>query len=74
MAIHGTGEAWTEKDNTQTVCSLPSQDVIEDFAFELDVPDRGGYRVYPAVHLSRLKKVTGQRHGRHRICCMYRRE
>ncbi|KAE8978553.1 hypothetical protein PR002_g24691 [Phytophthora rubi] len=36
---------------------------IEEFAYELELPDKGGYRFYPVVHVSRLKKVTdlGQR-------------
>ncbi|KAE8960771.1 hypothetical protein PR002_g30104 [Phytophthora rubi] len=36
---------------------------IEEFAYELELPDKSGYRFYPVVHVSRLKKVTdlGQR-------------
>ena len=30
---------------------------MEDFAFELEWPDRSGYRFYPVVHVSSLKKV-----------------
>ncbi|KAG6619568.1 reverse transcriptase [Phytophthora cinnamomi] len=30
---------------------------IEDYAFELELPDRSGYRFYPVVHISRLKLV-----------------
>ena len=30
---------------------------VEDFAFELKLPERSGYIFYPAVHVSRLKKV-----------------
>ena len=33
---------------------------IKEFAFELELPDRSGYRFYPVVHISRLKKVTEQ--------------
>ncbi|KAE8908202.1 hypothetical protein PF005_g20767 [Phytophthora fragariae] len=28
------------------------------YAFELDLPDRSGYRFYPVVHVSRLKAVS----------------
>ncbi|KAJ8523881.1 hypothetical protein ON010_g17236 [Phytophthora cinnamomi] len=28
---------------------------IEDYAFELELPDHSGYRCYPVVHISRLK-------------------
>ncbi|KAE9162606.1 hypothetical protein PF005_g30785 [Phytophthora fragariae] len=36
---------------------------IEEFAYEPELPDKSGYRFYPVVHVSRLKKVTdlGQR-------------
>ncbi|KAE8882239.1 hypothetical protein PF002_g10217 [Phytophthora fragariae] len=36
---------------------------IEEFAYELELPDKSGYRFYPVVHVYRLKKVTdlGQR-------------
>ncbi|KAH7465637.1 uncharacterized protein KRP23_12177 [Phytophthora ramorum] len=30
---------------------------IEEFAYELELPDRSGYRFYPVVHVSRLKAV-----------------
>ncbi|OWZ00787.1 LOW QUALITY PROTEIN: hypothetical protein PHMEG_00027949 [Phytophthora megakarya] len=30
---------------------------VEEFAYELELPDRSGYTFYPAVHLSRLKTV-----------------
>ncbi|GMF56274.1 unnamed protein product [Phytophthora fragariaefolia] len=30
---------------------------IEEFAYELELPDKSGYRFYPAVHVSRLKAV-----------------
>ena len=30
---------------------------LEDFALELELPDKSGYRFYPIVHVSRLKKV-----------------
>ncbi|OWZ09084.1 hypothetical protein PHMEG_00018269 [Phytophthora megakarya] len=30
---------------------------VEEFAYELELPDRGGYRFYPVVHVSRLKMV-----------------
>ena len=33
---------------------------VEEFALELELPDRSGYRFYPVVHISRLKKVTEQ--------------
>ncbi|POM67595.1 LOW QUALITY PROTEIN: Hypothetical protein PHPALM_16374, partial [Phytophthora palmivora] len=31
---------------------------VEEFAYELDLPDKSGYRFYPVVHVSRLKKVA----------------
>ena len=31
---------------------------MEDFAYELDLPDRSGYRFHPVVHISRLKGVN----------------
>ncbi|KAG3184384.1 hypothetical protein PC128_g13762 [Phytophthora cactorum] len=31
---------------------------VEEFAYELDLPDRRGYRFYPVVHVSRPKPVT----------------
>ncbi|GMF53938.1 unnamed protein product [Phytophthora fragariaefolia] len=36
---------------------------VEEFAYELELPDKSGYRFYPVVHVSRLKKVAdlGQR-------------
>ncbi|OWZ07127.1 hypothetical protein PHMEG_00020528 [Phytophthora megakarya] len=30
---------------------------VQEFAYELDLPDRSGYRFYPATHVSRLKAV-----------------
>ncbi|GMF63505.1 unnamed protein product [Phytophthora fragariaefolia] len=32
---------------------------VEEFAYELELPDKSGYRFYPVVHVSRLKKVAG---------------
>ncbi|GMF56429.1 unnamed protein product [Phytophthora fragariaefolia] len=36
---------------------------VEEFAYELELPDKSGYRLNPVVHVSRLKKVAdlGQR-------------
>ncbi|KAG3136361.1 hypothetical protein PC128_g25911 [Phytophthora cactorum] len=31
---------------------------VEEFAYELELPDRRGYRFHPVVHVSRLKSVT----------------
>ncbi|POM80056.1 Hypothetical protein PHPALM_2155 [Phytophthora palmivora] len=31
---------------------------VEEFAYELELPDRSGYRFYPVVHVSRLKAVN----------------
>ncbi|KAG3252158.1 hypothetical protein PI124_g3261 [Phytophthora idaei] len=31
---------------------------VGEFAFELELPDRRGYRFHPVVHVSRLKPVT----------------
>ncbi|KAE8886293.1 hypothetical protein PF005_g7576 [Phytophthora fragariae] len=31
---------------------------VDEYAFELDLPDRSGYRFYPVVHASRLKAVS----------------
>ncbi|KAI9996345.1 hypothetical protein PInf_013771 [Phytophthora infestans] len=31
---------------------------VEEFAYELELPDKSGYRFYPVVHVSRLKAVT----------------
>ncbi|KAG2805061.1 hypothetical protein PC111_g17990 [Phytophthora cactorum] len=31
---------------------------LEEFSYELERPDRGGYRFHPVVHVSRLKPVT----------------
>ncbi|OWY91791.1 hypothetical protein PHMEG_00039485 [Phytophthora megakarya] len=31
---------------------------VEEFAYELDLPDKSGYRFYPVVHVSRLKAVN----------------
>ncbi|GMF66455.1 unnamed protein product [Phytophthora lilii] len=31
---------------------------VEEFAYELELPDKAGYRFYPAVHVSRLKAVS----------------
>ncbi|KAG2781742.1 hypothetical protein PC129_g19049 [Phytophthora cactorum] len=31
---------------------------VEEFAHELELPDRSGYRFYPVVHMSRLKAVN----------------
>ncbi|OWY98134.1 hypothetical protein PHMEG_00031174, partial [Phytophthora megakarya] len=30
---------------------------VEEFAYELELPDRSGYRFHPVVHVSRLKMV-----------------
>ncbi|KAG2772808.1 hypothetical protein PC129_g20351 [Phytophthora cactorum] len=30
---------------------------VEEYAYELELPDRSGYRFYPVVHVSRLKAV-----------------
>ncbi|KAE9281588.1 hypothetical protein PF008_g27848 [Phytophthora fragariae] len=30
---------------------------VEEFAYELELPDKSGYRFYPVVHVSRLKAV-----------------
>ena len=30
---------------------------VEEFAYELELPDKSGYRFYPIVHISRLKRV-----------------
>ncbi|GMF45115.1 unnamed protein product [Phytophthora fragariaefolia] len=30
---------------------------VEEFAYELELPDKAGYRFYPVVHVSRLKSV-----------------
>ncbi|POM77080.1 Hypothetical protein PHPALM_5593 [Phytophthora palmivora] len=32
---------------------------VEEFAYELELPDKSGYRFYPVIHVSRLKKVVG---------------
>ncbi|GMG17568.1 unnamed protein product [Phytophthora fragariaefolia] len=32
---------------------------VEEYAYELEPPDRSGYRFYPVVHVSRLKAVKG---------------
>ncbi|GMF52089.1 unnamed protein product [Phytophthora fragariaefolia] len=32
--------------------------MVEEFAYELELPDKSGYRFYPVVHVSRLKKVA----------------
>ncbi|POM64561.1 LOW QUALITY PROTEIN: Hypothetical protein PHPALM_19882 [Phytophthora palmivora] len=29
---------------------------VEEFAYELELPDKSGYRFYPVIHVSRLKK------------------
>ena len=34
---------------------------MEDFAFDVELPDWRGYELYPIVHVSRLEKVWG--HG-----------
>ncbi|GMF41788.1 unnamed protein product [Phytophthora lilii] len=31
---------------------------VEEFAYELELPDKAGYRFYPVVHVSRLKAVS----------------
>ncbi|KAG3053785.1 hypothetical protein PI124_g24164 [Phytophthora idaei] len=31
---------------------------VEEFAYELELSDRSGYRFYPVVHVSRLKAVS----------------
>ncbi|GMF53884.1 unnamed protein product [Phytophthora fragariaefolia] len=31
---------------------------VEEFAYELELPDKSGYRFYPVVHVLRLKKVA----------------
>ncbi|ETP36043.1 hypothetical protein F442_15920 [Phytophthora nicotianae P10297] len=31
---------------------------VEEFAYELELPDKSGYRFYPIVHVSRLKEVN----------------
>ncbi|OWY90986.1 hypothetical protein PHMEG_00040620 [Phytophthora megakarya] len=31
---------------------------VEEFAYELELPDKNGYRFYPVVHVSRLKAVN----------------
>ncbi|POM67108.1 Hypothetical protein PHPALM_16941 [Phytophthora palmivora] len=31
---------------------------VEEFAYELELPNRSGYRFYPVVHVSRLKAVN----------------
>uniref|UniRef100_M4C3H0 Chromo domain-containing protein n=1 Tax=Hyaloperonospora arabidopsidis (strain Emoy2) TaxID=559515 RepID=M4C3H0_HYAAE len=31
---------------------------VEDFAYELELPDRSGYRFHPVVHISCLKRVN----------------
>ncbi|KAE8953041.1 hypothetical protein PR001_g33040 [Phytophthora rubi] len=31
---------------------------VEEYAYELELPDRSGYRFYPIVHVSRLKAVS----------------
>ncbi|GMF17695.1 unnamed protein product [Phytophthora fragariaefolia] len=31
---------------------------VEEYAYELELPDRSGYRFYPVVHVSRLKAVN----------------
>ncbi|OWY92572.1 LOW QUALITY PROTEIN: hypothetical protein PHMEG_00038376 [Phytophthora megakarya] len=30
---------------------------VEEFAYELELPDKSGYRFYPVVHVSRLKRI-----------------
>ena len=61
MAIHGKGEAWTQKflaHRWHGPFRVKKQ--VEEFAFKLELPDRSGYRFYPVVHISRLKTVTEQ--------------
>ncbi|POM69154.1 Reverse transcriptase [Phytophthora palmivora] len=31
---------------------------VEEFAYELELPDKSGYRFHPVIHVSRLKKVV----------------
>ncbi|OWZ11860.1 hypothetical protein PHMEG_00015055 [Phytophthora megakarya] len=28
---------------------------VDEYAYELELPDRSGYRIYPVVHVSRMK-------------------
>ena len=61
MAIHGKGEAWTQKflaHRWHGPFRVKKQ--VEEFAFKLELPDRSGYRFYPVVHISRLKEMTEQ--------------
>ncbi|OWY98756.1 hypothetical protein PHMEG_00030403 [Phytophthora megakarya] len=32
---------------------------VEEFAYEIELPDKSGYRYYLVVHVSRLKAVNG---------------
>ncbi|KAE9323576.1 hypothetical protein PF008_g17314 [Phytophthora fragariae] len=36
----------------------PFKKEVEEFAYELELPNRSGYRFYPVVHVSRLKAVS----------------
>ncbi|GMF41154.1 unnamed protein product [Phytophthora fragariaefolia] len=38
--------------------TLSNQEEDEKYAYELELPDRSGYRFHPVVHVSRLKPVN----------------
>ncbi|GMF62319.1 unnamed protein product [Phytophthora fragariaefolia] len=53
-----TGEAPAEFPPSQPApCSRKEIRKVEEFAYELELPDKSGYRFYPVVHVSRLKAV-----------------
>ncbi|GMF32590.1 unnamed protein product [Phytophthora fragariaefolia] len=64
MVVHGASETWlTKKLAHRWHGPFRVKKKIEEFAYELELPDKSGYRFYPVVHVSRLKaaKELGER-------------
>ncbi|OWZ14260.1 LOW QUALITY PROTEIN: hypothetical protein PHMEG_00012284 [Phytophthora megakarya] len=55
-----TGAVTEDSDETsmsEVKYLFKTDDRVQEFAYEFELPDRSGYRFYPVVHASRLKAV-----------------
>ena len=58
MVVYGKGQTGAEEEVSHRWHGpFRVKRQVEEFAYELELPDKSGYRFYPIVHISRLKRV-----------------
>ncbi|OWY90995.1 hypothetical protein PHMEG_00040606, partial [Phytophthora megakarya] len=59
LTLHGKSQTRTHEEARSSVArTIRIKKKVDEFAFELELPDKRGYRFYPVVHISRLKPVN----------------